>query len=70
MYLYFYFCAVNAGTSLKEGNAVKEAAQKLISDGLESKLISVLHVLLSATHPSDMVCLISCLLYNPQRCVE
>ncbi|KAL5788807.1 hypothetical protein ACOSP7_005756 [Xanthoceras sorbifolium] len=46
--------ALYVGTSSKEGNIIKEEALKLISDGLESKLISVLHDLLSATHPKDM----------------
>ncbi|KAK3195082.1 hypothetical protein Dsin_026392 [Dipteronia sinensis] len=46
--------ALYIGKSLEEKNVIMEEALKLISDGLESKLISVLHDLLSATHPKDM----------------
>ncbi|KAI9181025.1 hypothetical protein LWI28_010510 [Acer negundo] len=48
------FSPVYVGKSLEEKNVVMEETLKLISDGLESKLISVLHDLLSATHPKDM----------------
>ncbi|GAV84710.1 DUF3414 domain-containing protein [Cephalotus follicularis] len=41
-------------TSSKEGNGDREEAEKLISDGLESKLISVLQSLLSSSHPEQM----------------
>lgn len=54
--------AVYVDPSLKEGNAVGKEALKLISDGLEAKLFSVLQALLSATHPVEMVCLSSCFL--------
>lgn len=46
--------ALYVDPSLKEGNAVGKEALKLISDGLEAKLISVLQALLSATHPVEM----------------
>lgn len=46
--------ALYLGTSLKEGSAVMQEALKLISDGLESKLISVLEDLLSSTPPEQM----------------
>lgn len=42
------------GTS-KEGSAVMEEAQKLITDGLESRLHSVLEDLLSSSPPENMV---------------
>ena len=48
------FGAVYAGTS-KEDSVIMEEAQKLISDGLESKLHSVLLDLLSSNPPENMV---------------
>lgn len=53
-FLLVTFDAVYVGTS-KEGMAVMEEAQKLISDGLESRLQSVLEDLLSASPPENMV---------------
>lgn len=57
------FLPANAGTfdavyiedGSKEGQALKEEAQKLISDGLESRLLSVLQDLLSSSYPEHMV---------------
>ncbi|GLT30700.1 hypothetical protein SLA2020_054910 [Shorea laevis] len=46
--------ALCAGAGLKDGNFVREEALKLIADGLEGKLVSVLEALLSATHPEQM----------------
>ncbi|GMP64166.1 hypothetical protein CsSME_00025565 [Camellia sinensis var. sinensis] len=46
--------ALYVGTS-KEGSAVMDEAQKLISDGLEGRLLSVLENLLSSCHPDHMV---------------
>lgn len=48
------FDAVYVGIS-KEGSAVMEEAQKLLSDGLESRLHSVLEDLLSSSPPENMV---------------
>ncbi|GMP64164.1 hypothetical protein CsSME_00025565 [Camellia sinensis var. sinensis] len=45
--------ALYVGTS-KEGSAVMDEAQKLISDGLEGRLLSVLENLLSSCHPDHM----------------
>lgn len=45
--------ALYVGTS-KEGSAVMEEAQKLITDGLESRLHSVLEDLLSSSPPENM----------------
>ena len=52
------FGAVYLGNNLKEGSLIREEALKLISDGLEGKLISVLQALMSCSHPEQMVCLI------------
>ncbi|KAJ4826105.1 hypothetical protein Tsubulata_010953 [Turnera subulata] len=46
--------AVYLGIGTEEEDFVRKGARKLISDGLESKLISVLHDLLSSTHPVQM----------------
>ncbi|KAK8501758.1 hypothetical protein V6N12_072895 [Hibiscus sabdariffa] len=46
--------ALYLGNGLKEGSLVREEAQKLISDGLEGKLISVLEILMSCSHPEQM----------------
>ncbi|XWS67769.1 hypothetical protein CRYUN_Cryun04dG0033700 [Craigia yunnanensis] len=46
--------ALYLGNSLKEGSLIREEALKLISDGLEGKLISVLQVLMSCSHPEQM----------------
>ncbi|KAM1031237.1 hypothetical protein ACFX2C_035051 [Malus domestica] len=37
-----------------DGNAIKKEALKLITDGLEAKLINVLQVLFSSSHPEQM----------------
>lgn len=50
------FGTVYLGDSLKEGTLIREEALKLISDGLEGKLISVLQSLMSCSHPEQMVC--------------
>lgn len=47
---------MSLGSVSGEGNAMKEEALKLISDGLERKLLSVLQDLLSSNHPEQMVC--------------
>ena len=52
------FGAVYLGNSLKEGSLIREEALKLISGGLEGKLISVLQDLMSCSHPEQMVCLV------------
>lgn len=46
--------ALYVGSGSEEGNAIRQEAQSLISDGLESKLLSVLHDLLSSSHPEHM----------------
>ncbi|XVE48907.1 hypothetical protein DITRI_Ditri01bG0039400 [Diplodiscus trichospermus] len=46
--------ALYLGNSLKEGSLIREEALKLISDGLEGKLISVLQGLMSCSHPEKM----------------
>ncbi|PPS17819.1 hypothetical protein GOBAR_AA02740 [Gossypium barbadense] len=46
--------ALYLGNSLKEESLIREEALKLISDGLEGKLISVLEVLMSCSHPEQM----------------
>ncbi|KAK9287536.1 hypothetical protein L1049_015957 [Liquidambar formosana] len=46
--------ALYVGAGSKEGNVIREEALKLISDGLESKLLSVLQDLLSSSHPEHM----------------
>ncbi|BFG42271.1 hypothetical protein CerSpe_285450 [Prunus speciosa] len=46
--------ALSLGSVSGEGNAMKEEALKLISDGLERKLLSVLQDLLSSNHPEQM----------------
>ncbi|XP_038706390.1 uncharacterized protein LOC120001936 isoform X2 [Tripterygium wilfordii] len=46
--------ALFVGSNFKEDNVVKEEAQKLITDGLESQMICVLENLLSSTHPEQM----------------
>ncbi|OMO74438.1 hypothetical protein CCACVL1_16704, partial [Corchorus capsularis] len=46
--------ALFLGNSLKEGSFVREEALKLISDGLEGKLISVLQALMCCSHPEQM----------------
>ncbi|CAL5402245.1 unnamed protein product [Camellia sinensis] len=46
--------ALYVGTS-KEGSAVMDESQKLISDGLEGRLLSVLENLLSSCHPDHML---------------
>ncbi|XVF00933.1 hypothetical protein REPUB_Repub04eG0044900 [Reevesia pubescens] len=46
--------ALYLGNSLKEGSLIKEEALKLISDGLEGKLISVFQGLMSCSHPEEM----------------
>lgn len=48
---------MSLGSVSGEGIAIKEEALKLISDGLERKLISVMQDLLSSNHPEQMVCL-------------
>ncbi|XAR59058.1 hypothetical protein NMG60_11014689 [Bertholletia excelsa] len=45
--------ALNVGTS-KENCGVREEAQKLISDGLEGRLLSVFQNLLSSSYPENM----------------
>jgi hypothetical protein len=56
--------AVYVGTGSKEGQIMREETLKLISDGLERKLISVMEDLLSSSHPEQMVCLMStCFFY-------
>ncbi|XP_059647512.1 uncharacterized protein LOC132293878 [Cornus florida] len=40
--------------SKEEGSAIKEEAQKLISDGLENRLLCILEDLLSSSHPEHM----------------
>lgn len=47
---------VSLGIDSEEGNGIKEEALKLISDGLEKKLIYVLQDLLSSNPPEEMVC--------------
>ena len=42
------------GSGSEEGNAIRQEAQSLIYDGLESKLLSVFHDLLSSSHPEHM----------------
>ncbi|KAK6916684.1 hypothetical protein RJ641_019545 [Dillenia turbinata] len=49
-----YVHAVYVGTASKEDSAIREVAKKLISDGLESKLSSVLQDLLCLNHPDQM----------------
>ena len=51
---------VCVGICSKEENVVWDEASKLISDGLEQKLICVLQDLLSSSHPDQMVYLIKC----------
>ncbi|KAK6240816.1 hypothetical protein QQP08_007669 [Theobroma cacao] len=46
--------ALFLGNILKEGSFIREEALKLISDGLEKKLISVLEALMSCSHPEQM----------------
>ncbi|XP_012436343.1 uncharacterized protein LOC105762916 [Gossypium raimondii] len=46
--------ALYLGNSLKEESLIREEALKLIYDGLEGKLISVLEVLMSCSHPEQM----------------
>lgn len=46
--------ALSLGSVSGEGNAMKEEALKLISDGLERNLLSVLQDLLSSNHPEQM----------------
>ncbi|MBA0743110.1 hypothetical protein Gogos_005828 [Gossypium gossypioides] len=54
-YDYTAICgAVYLGNSLKEESLIREEALKLIYDGLEGKLISVLEVLMSCSHPEQM----------------
>lgn len=48
--------AVYVASRLK-GHAIRDEAQKLMSDGLESKLFSTLEELLSRNYPEQMVCL-------------
>lgn len=61
LFLYWQFYVgcntVSLGSVSGEGIAIKEEALKLISDGLEGKLISVMQDLLSSNHPEQMVCL-------------
>ncbi|CAB4320841.1 unnamed protein product [Prunus armeniaca] len=45
---------VSIGSVSGEGNAMEEEALKLISDGLERKLLSVLQDHLSSNHPEQM----------------
>ncbi|XP_068323186.1 uncharacterized protein [Pyrus communis] len=47
---YFHACLLDSG----EANAIKEEVLKLISDGMEVKLINVLQVLFSSDHPEQM----------------
>lgn len=65
--IFFFFCYVTYNATLdavslengsKDGNNIGEEALGLISDGLESKIISVLQDLLASSHPEQMVCLI------------
>ena len=58
MIIHLWSVAVYVGSGSEEGNAIRQEAQSLISDGLESKLLSVLHDLLSSSHPEHMVCMI------------
>ncbi|KAM7257446.1 hypothetical protein ACFE04_013187 [Oxalis oulophora] len=46
--------SVYVGTSSTEQNIISEEARKLIADGLESKLMSVLQDLFSSSHPEQM----------------
>ena len=46
---------MSLGIDSEEGNGIKEEALKLISDGLEKKLIYVLQDLLSSNPPEEMV---------------
>ncbi|XP_042495006.1 uncharacterized protein LOC122074223 [Macadamia integrifolia] len=46
--------ALYVGSGSKEGDAVREEALKLFSDGLERKLLSVLQDLLSSKYPEHM----------------
>jgi len=61
---------VYVGICSKEENVARDEAAKLISDGLEHKLVSVLQDLLSSSHPEQMVylikswCLLSCACYD------
>lgn len=48
--------AVYDGTGEKEVQAMRDQTQKLVDDGLEIKLLSVLEDLLSSTYPENMVC--------------
>lgn len=48
--------AVYDGTGEKEVQAMRDQTEKLVSDGLENKLLSVLQDLLSSTYPENMVC--------------
>lgn len=47
--------AVYVGTGEKEVRAIRDETEKLIVDGLENKLLSVLQDLLSSTYPENMV---------------
>ncbi|KAB1207586.1 hypothetical protein CJ030_MR7G022888 [Morella rubra] len=46
--------ALYVGNGSEEGQIIREEALKLISDGLERKLMSVLEDLLSSSHPEQM----------------
>ncbi|KAM1863177.1 hypothetical protein ACFX14_003556 [Malus domestica] len=46
--------ALSFGSVSGEANAIKEEVLKLISDGMEAKLINVLQVLFSSDHPEQM----------------
>lgn len=48
-------CSVYVEDGSKADRSVREVALKLISDGLESKLLFVFESLLSATYPESMV---------------
>jgi nuclear pore complex protein Nup188 len=56
--------AVYVGTGSKEGQIMREEALKLISDGLERKLISLMEDLLSSSYPEQMVCLMSTCVFS------
>ena len=56
MNIHIWSGVVYFGSGSEEGNAIRQEAQSLISDGLESKLLSVFQDLLSSSHPEHMVC--------------
>lgn len=47
--------AVSLGNGSEDDNVIGKEALQFISDGLESKVISVLQDLLSSSHPDQMV---------------